>query len=78
MITAIIIDDGEKGHRLVIDTTHIDSWRQPLWTSPQKRLLVPDDAYLSAQEELDSLWNQASGLFLHPALDMSIVESAAI
>ncbi|MGQ7842800.1 5-methylcytosine-specific restriction endonuclease system specificity protein McrC, partial [Burkholderia pseudomallei] len=35
-------------------------------------------AYLRSQEGLDLLWDQASGLFLHPAVDVRIRESVRI
>ncbi|KGS39440.1 putative mcrC domain protein [Burkholderia pseudomallei MSHR1029] len=80
MITDIIIDDLSAGRRLVIDTkfTSVLGASRFGGASLKSPYLYQMYAYLRSQEGLDLLWNQASGLFLHPAVDVRIRESVRI
>jgi len=80
MITDIIIDDLDASRRLVIDTkfTSVLGVGRFGAASLKSPYLYQMYTYLRSQEGLDLLWNQASGLFLHPAVDVSIRESVTI
>jgi len=80
MMTDIVIDDLAHDHRLVIDTkfTSVLGKNRFGSSSLKSGYLYQMYAYLRTQEGLDSLWNQASGLFLHPAVDVRIRESVKI
>ncbi|KGW87886.1 5-methylcytosine-specific restriction endonuclease system specificity protein McrC [Burkholderia pseudomallei] len=80
MITDIIIDDLSAGRRLVIDTkfTSVLGASRFGGASLKSPYLYQMYAYLRSQEGLDLLWDQASGLFLHPAVDVRIRESVRI
>ncbi|WP_343656141.1 5-methylcytosine-specific restriction endonuclease system specificity protein McrC [Paraburkholderia caribensis] len=80
MITDIIIDDLAVGRRLVIDTkfTSVLGASRFGGASLKSPYLYQMYTYLRSQEGLDLLWDQASGLFLHPAVDVRIRESVTI
>lgn len=80
MITDIIIDDPGAGHRLVIDTkfTSVLGASRFGGASLKSAYLYQMYTYLRSQEGLDPLWDDASGLFLHPAIDAHIRESVTI
>lgn len=80
MITDIIMDDLAAGRRLVIDTkfTSVLGASRFGGASLKSPYLYQMYAYLRSQEGLDLLWDQASGLFLHPAVDVRIRESVTI
>ncbi|MEM5330844.1 5-methylcytosine-specific restriction endonuclease system specificity protein McrC [Paraburkholderia sp. JHI2823] len=80
MITDIIIDDVAAGRRRVIDTkfTSVLGASRFGGASLKSPYLYQMYTYLRSQEGLDLLWGQASGLFLHPAVDVSIRESVTI
>ncbi|RKU00964.1 restriction endonuclease [Burkholderia sp. Nafp2/4-1b] len=80
MITDIIMDDLGAGRRLVIDTkfTSVLGSSRFGGASLKSQYLYQMYTYLRSQEGLDSLWDQASGLFLHPAVDVRIRESVTI
>ncbi|HDV8353877.1 TPA: 5-methylcytosine-specific restriction endonuclease system specificity protein McrC [Burkholderia vietnamiensis] len=80
MITDIIIDDPEAGRRLVIDTkfTSVLGASRFGGVSLKSSYLYQMYTYLRSQEGRDLLWDQASGLFLHPAVDARIRESVTI
>ncbi|CAJ7706633.1 5-methylcytosine-specific restriction enzyme subunit McrC [Burkholderia pseudomallei] len=80
MITDIIIDDLAAARRLVIDTkfTSVLGASRFGGASLKSAYLYQMYTYLRSQEGLDLLWDQASGLFLHPAVDVRIRESVTI
>ncbi|WP_186190930.1 5-methylcytosine-specific restriction endonuclease system specificity protein McrC [Burkholderia gladioli] len=80
MITDIIMDDLAAGRRLVIDTkfTSVLGASRFGGAGLKSPYLYQMYAYLRSQEGLDLLWDQAVGLFLHPAIDVRIRESVAI
>lgn len=80
MITDIVIDDPALGRRLVIDTkfTSVLGVSRFGGASLKSPYLYQMYAYLRSQEGRDSLWDHASGLFLHPAVDVRVRESATI
>lgn len=80
MITDIIIDDPGAGRRLVIDTkfTSVLAASRFGSVSLKSPYLYQMYTYLRSQEGLDPLWDRASGLFLHPAVDGRIRESVTI
>ncbi|PMS18185.1 5-methylcytosine-specific restriction endonuclease system specificity protein McrC [Trinickia dabaoshanensis] len=80
MITDIIIDDPALGRRLVIDTkfTSVLGVSRFGGASLKSPYLYQMYAYLRSQEGRDPLWDQASGLFLHPAVDVRVRESVTI
>lgn len=80
MITDIIIDDLGAGRRLLIDTkfTSILGATRFGGASLKSPYLYQMYTYLRSQEGVDLLWDQASGLLLHPAVDARIRESVTI
>lgn len=80
MITDIIIDDLAAGRRLVIDTkfTSVLGVSRFGSASLKSQYLYQMYTYLRSQEGLGLLWDQASGLFLHPAVNVRIRESVLI
>ncbi|MDN8033124.1 5-methylcytosine-specific restriction endonuclease system specificity protein McrC [Burkholderia multivorans] len=80
MITDIIIDDLRAGRRLVIDTkfTSVLDANRFGGASLKSSFLYQMYTYLRSQEGLGLLWDGASGLFLHPAVDVRIRESVTI
>ena len=80
MITDIIIDDLYAGRRLVIDTKFASVLCASRFggASLKSPYLYQMYTYLRSQEGLDLLWDGASGLFLHPAVDVRIRESATV
>lgn len=80
MITDIIIDGLAVGRRLVIDTKFATVLGTSRFggASLKSAYLYQMYTYLRSQEGLDPLWDQASGLFLHPAVDVRIRESVTI
>jgi 5-methylcytosine-specific restriction enzyme subunit McrC len=80
MITDIIIDDPGASRKLVIDTkfTSVLVASRFGGASLKSPYLYQMYTYLRSQEGLDLLWDQASGLFLHPAVDVRIRESVTI
>ncbi len=80
MIADIIIDDLCAGRRLVIDTkfTSVLGASRFGGASLKSPYLYQMYTYLRSQEGLDLLWDGASGLFLHPAVDVRIRESVTV
>ncbi|WP_442808232.1 5-methylcytosine-specific restriction endonuclease system specificity protein McrC [Trinickia soli] len=80
MITDIIIDDLAVGRRLVIDTKFASVLGTSRFGSARLKspYIYQMYTYLRSQEGLDPLWDGASGLFLHPAVDIRIRESVTI
>ncbi|OXI87491.1 5-methylcytosine-specific restriction endonuclease system specificity protein McrC [Burkholderia sp. AU31652] len=80
MITDIIIDDPRASRRLVIDTkfTSVLAASRFRDASLKSPYLYQMYTYLRSQEGVDLMWDQASGLFLHPAVDVCLHESFTI
>lgn len=79
-VGALWEDDLAVGRRLVIDTKFASVLGTSRFGSARLKspYIYQMYTYLRSQEGLDPLWDGASGLFLHPAVDIRIRESVTI
>jgi 5-methylcytosine-specific restriction enzyme subunit McrC len=75
-----IVLDLPQGRRLVIDTKFASIVRRGRFrdASLKSEYLYQMYAYLRSQEGRDPNWDDAAGLFVHPAIDSKVLESAVI
>jgi 5-methylcytosine-specific restriction enzyme subunit McrC len=80
MVTDIILDPPNFGRRVVIDTkfTSILTNGRFRDASLKSGHIYQMYAYLRSQEGDESLWDQAAGMLLYPAVDPSILEKVVI
>jgi len=80
MVTDIVIDPPHRGRRVVVDTkfSSILGNRRFGGTSLKSNYLYQMYAYLRSQEGLGPEWDETDGLFLHPAIDVTLNERAVI
>jgi 5-methylcytosine-specific restriction enzyme subunit McrC len=80
MLTDIVLDPPNGGRRIVIDTkfASILSFGRFDNASLKSGYLYQMYAYVRSQEGRDSLWRDASGLFLHPAINGRVQEYVVI
>ena len=81
MITDIILDNPKNGGcRMVIDTKFTSILTKGRFgrESIKSGYLYQMYAYLRSQEGIDPLWDRASGMFLHPAIDRTLREFVTI
>jgi 5-methylcytosine-specific restriction enzyme subunit McrC len=80
MITDILLDPPGGGRRVVIDTKFSSILAMGRFENARLKsgYLYQMYAYVRSQEGLDPLWDDAAGLFLHPAIDGVIHEHVVI
>jgi 5-methylcytosine-specific restriction enzyme subunit McrC len=80
MVTDIKIDPLEPARRLVVDTKFASVLAPGRFgqTGLKSGYLYQMYAYLRSQEGLDTRWDSAAGLFLHPAIECSLHETVVI
>jgi 5-methylcytosine-specific restriction enzyme subunit McrC len=80
MVTDIVLDPPDGGRRVVIDTkfTSILTSGRFRDASLESGYLYQMYAYIRSQEGRDPRWDDAAGLFLHPAIDGTLQERAVI
>ena len=80
MVTDIVLDGPDAGRRVVIDTKFSSILATGRFGNSglKSGYLYQMYAYLRSQEGLDSRWDVASGLFLHPAIDVTLHENVVI
>jgi 5-methylcytosine-specific restriction enzyme subunit McrC len=81
METDIVLDPPDGGRRLVIDTKFssiVASGRFGDASRLKSGYLYQMYAYVRSQEGRDPQWDEAAGLFLHPAIDGAFHERAVI
>jgi 5-methylcytosine-specific restriction enzyme subunit McrC len=80
MVTDIVLDEPHEGRRVVIDTKFSSILASGRFRDAglKSGYLYQMYAYVRSQEGLDRHWDRASGLFLHPAIDVALHENAVI
>lgn len=80
MVTDIMLDPPDGGRRVVIDTKFSSILTMGRFdnASLKSGYLFQMYAYVRSQEGRDSLWEEAAGLFLHPAINGHIHERVII
>jgi 5-methylcytosine-specific restriction enzyme subunit McrC len=80
MVTDIVLDEPGEGGRVVIDAKFSSILATGRFgdTGLKSGYLYQMYAYIRSQEGVDRLWDRASGLFLHPAIDAALHESVVI
>jgi 5-methylcytosine-specific restriction enzyme subunit McrC len=80
MVTDIVLDGPDATQRLVIDTKFSSILGTGRFGNDTLKsgYLYQMYAYLRSQEGLEPLWNEAAGLFLHPAIGKPLHESVVI
>ncbi|MCX6598145.1 MAG: 5-methylcytosine-specific restriction endonuclease system specificity protein McrC [Acidobacteria bacterium] len=80
MVTDIVLDPPNGGRRIVVDTkfTSIITTGRFENVRLKSGYLYQMYAYLRSQEGHESRWEDASGLFLHPAINQQVREYAVI
>jgi 5-methylcytosine-specific restriction enzyme subunit McrC len=80
MVTDIVLDPPHGGRRIIIDTKFASILTKGRFENTRLKggYLYQMYAYLRSQEGLDTLWVDAAGLFLHPAIDERVRESVVI
>ena len=80
MVTDIVLDPPDGGRRVVIDTkfSSILTKGRSGTAALKSGYLYQMYAYIRSQEGRDSLWEEAAGLFLHPAINGHIHERVVI
>lgn len=80
MVTDIILDPPFGGRRVIVDTkfASILESRRFGGDSLKSAYLYQMYAYVRSQEGLDPRSDETAGLFLHPAIDVSLYEQAVV
>jgi 5-methylcytosine-specific restriction enzyme subunit McrC len=80
MVIDILLDPPNGGHRVIVDTkfSSILGSRRFGGASLKSGYLYQMYAYVRSQENLDPRSDDASGLFLHPAIEVTLYEHAVI
>jgi 5-methylcytosine-specific restriction enzyme subunit McrC len=80
MVTDIVLDEPNRGTRVVIDTKFASVLEKGRFGDAviKSQYLYQMYAYIRSQEGLDSRWEKASGLFIHPAIDATLHETVVI
>jgi len=80
MVTDIVLDPPNGGRRIVIDTKFSSILRLGRFdnASLKSEYLYQMYAYVRSQEGRDLLWQEAAGLFLHPAINQRVNECVVI
>lgn len=80
MVTDIVLDRPDHGRRVVIDTKFTSVLTSGRFGEDTLKsgYLYQMYAYIRSQEGLDPRWDKASGLFLHPAIDRTVLEHGVI
>jgi 5-methylcytosine-specific restriction enzyme subunit McrC len=80
MVTDIVLDPPNEGRRIVIDTKFTSIITMGRFNDARLKsgYIYQMYAYLRSQEDRDSRWQDARGLFLHPAINQSVREFAVI
>lgn len=80
MVTDIVLDPPQGGRRIVIDTKFTSILTMGRFDNASLRsgYLYQMYAYLRSQEDRDSLWQDAAGLFLHPSVNRQVREYVVI
>ncbi|MEO8133133.1 MAG: 5-methylcytosine-specific restriction endonuclease system specificity protein McrC [Betaproteobacteria bacterium] len=80
MVTDIILDPPDAGQRLVIDTKFTSILGRGRFgdVTLKSGYLYQMYAYLRSQEGREPRWENAAGLLLHPAIDISLRERVVI
>ncbi len=80
MVTDIVLDPPNGGRRIVIDTKFTSIITRGRFDNAKFKsmYLYQMYAYLRSQEGCETLWQNASGLFLHPAINQRVRESVVI
>lgn len=80
MITDIVLDPPNDAQRVVIDTKFTSILVSGRYDKPglKSGYLYQMYAYLRSQEGRGPKWDEAAGLFLHPAIDAALHEHVVI
>ena len=80
MVTDIVLDPPDGGRRVVIDTKFSSILTMGRFdnASLKSGYLFQMYAYVRSQEGRDALWDRATGLFLHPAIEGALQEHVVI
>jgi 5-methylcytosine-specific restriction enzyme subunit McrC len=80
MVTDIVLDPPAGGRRIIIDTKFASILSTGRFdnASLKSGYLYQMYAYVRSQEGRDSLWQDAAGLFLHPAINGRVLEYVVI
>jgi len=80
MVTDIVLDPPNGGRRVIVDTkfTSILGSRRFGGATLKSGYLYQMYAYVRSQEGIGLRPHETAGLFLHPAIDVSLYEHAAI
>jgi 5-methylcytosine-specific restriction enzyme subunit McrC len=80
MVTDIVLDPPDGGRRLVIDTKFTSILASGRFGNAglKSGYLYQMYAYIRSQEGRDPRWDDAAGLFLHPAIDGALHEHVVI
>ena len=80
MLTDIVLDEPLNTRRIVIDTKFTSILTRGRFgdTGLKSGYLYQMYTYIRSQEGLDRLWDTASGLFLHPAVEAALYENVLL
>jgi 5-methylcytosine-specific restriction enzyme subunit McrC len=80
MVTDIVLDPPDGGRRIVIDTKFSSILATGRFDNAglKSEYLYQMYAYVRSQEGHDPRWENAAGLFLHPAIDRSLHEHVVV
>jgi len=80
MVTDVVLDPPDGGRRVVIDTKFASILASGRFGDAilKSGYLYQMYAYIRSQEGGDPRWDDAAGLFLHPAIDVTLHEHVVI